>query len=151
MNKINQLHKEDAIYIVGLFDGEGSINLSKLSRLQEHGKTPTYLLRARVRMTDEAIVRWLLATIGGRFYSYQASKGNRKPCFEWNVAGRNVMDFLSQIFPYLRVKRLQAEVAFAYGSTLNKIEGWKLKLSDEAVLAREQLRGKMLVLNKRGI
>lgn len=152
MNQVNQLSRDDAIYIAGLFDGEGCITLSKASRLREKRKTPTYVLRARIRMTDGALVKWLHAVIGGRYYAQRKPSQNperRKPYYEWGVAGKNAVKFLQQVFPYLRVKRLQAEVAFRYGQT--RMKGYHKKLSFEVINAREGLRDIMLELNKRGI
>lgn len=149
------LIKEDAIYIAGLFDGEGSIGLNSLDRKSrlEAGKTPTCTLRVRIRMTDENIVRWLYMTIGGRFYAKKLTKlyieKKWKPYFEWGVVGEEAVMFLNQIYPYLKVKRLQAEVAFKYGETLYKL-GYKKKMSEDVILKRNDLRGQMLILNKRG-
>jgi len=156
MNKINRIAIEHAIYIAGLFDGEGCITLSKNSRLQEKCKTPTYTLRARVRMTDENTIRWLHSVIGGKFYSARNPPGrlitspNSKPYFEWGVAGVNAVDFLKQIHPYLRLKKPQAEVAFKFGKTIFSNQGQK-KIPDDIVLQRNNLRCDMVLLNHRGL
>jgi len=150
--KINQLSLQDAIYIAGLFDGEGCIMLLKQSRLKEQCKTPTYILRVVVKMSNEDIIKWLHATIGGRFYSCVWPKAPQyKSYYQWGIAGKNAITFLRQIYPYLRVKRLQAEVAFKYGKTYRKKETWQLKLSDKVITEREHLRSKMLLLNQRGV
>lgn len=153
MNKINQLELQDAIYIAGLFDGEGSVNLSKSGTVKKRWKTKTYTLRARIRMTDEFVVRWIHATVGGRFYTVKnparlKQYPHGKLCYEWNVAGVNAVNFLRQIYPYLKVKRLQADVAFKYGRTLYKrVGGIRERLSDEIISKREVLRSEMLLLN----
>ena len=152
MNKINIIKKEDAIYIAGLFDGEGCISLSKSTYLRSRCKTSTYILRARIRMTDIEIVKWLHKTIGGRFYGLRKVKiTHHKPYAEWGVAGKNTVEFLSQIYPYLKVKKLQTQVAFEYGKTLKVGTLHRQQLSSNIVLIREELRNKMLKLNKRGI
>lgn len=155
MNEINNF-SEHAQYIAGLFDGEGCITLTKLSRLQERCKTPTYALRCRIRMTDGNVIRWLHSVIGGRYYGQRVNKMlNRKPYYEWGVAGRQGIRFLEQIYPYLRVKRLQAEIAFEYGKTLlisNKgMVNEKRKLSPILIEHRNTLRDKMLQANTRGV
>ncbi len=155
MNKINQLSTEDAIYIAGLFDGEGCITLSKVSRIKERHKTPTFTLRARIRMTDKNIVNWLHTTIGGNYYDARNSIGrklkcpNSKPYYEWGVACRNAIDFLIQIYPYLKVKRLQTEIAFKFGETFEYKRG--NQLSNDIVLKRNELRSEILILNHRGL
>lgn len=157
MNKINRISTEHAIYIAGLFDGEGCITLSKSSRLKELTKTPTYVLRARVRMTDENTIRWLHSVIGGRFYSAKNPPGrvskspNSKPYFEWSVAGINAVEFLKQISPYLRLKKPQAELAFTFGKTISKVGGVVSHLSSEVVIERNRLRDAMVQLNHRGL
>lgn len=152
---INHIKIEDAIYIAGLFDGEGSIGLNLLDRKSklEQGKTSTCTLRVRVRMTDGNIIKWLYATIGGRYYEHKPTKlyleKGWKPYFEWGVVGEEAVAFLHIVYPHLRVKRLQAEIAFKYGETISTI-GYKKRMSADIVLMRNDLRQQMLVLNKRG-
>lgn len=151
--EINKLSYEDSCYVAGLFDGEGTITLTKVSRTSkgELGKSPSFVLRARIRMTDKNIIDWLRITIGGRYYFYTASKKpNQKPCHEWNVAGINAMSFLRDIYPYLKVKRLQADVAFRFGETI-VTKGYHIRLSPEIMDRRQGLRAEMNILNKRGL
>jgi len=154
MKEINEISTNDAIYIAGLFDGEGCISLTKCSRIKERYKTPTFTLRARIRMTDSNIINWLYITIGGNYYgernptSRRIKSPNGKPYFEWGVAGRNAIEFLKQIYPYLKVKHLQAEIAFKFGNTIKYCYG---KLPNDIVNQRAKLRSEMISLNHRGL
>lgn len=105
-------------------------------------------------MTDRDVINWLYITIGGRYYDARNSISRKlkcprsKPYYEWGVAGRNAIIFLKQIYPYLKVKRLQADIAFKFGDTIEYRYG---KLPEKIVLQRESFRSGMLLLNHRGI
>lgn len=156
MNEINNISIEDAIYIAGLFDGEGCISLSKNHTIKEKDgyRTPTFTLRAVIRMTNADIINWLYITVGGIIYNNCNSPARMKyspkckPYHQWGAAGRNAIYFLKQIYPYLKVKKLQAEIAFKFGNTLKYRYG---KLPNEIVLTREELRSEMTLLNHRGL
>jgi hypothetical protein len=100
-------------YIAGLFDGEGCITRANSYPIVQIG------------MTDRDVIEYL-ATLGGTIRVEQPP-GNRKPLYRWRVmAGREVAEFLAAIFPFLRVKRQQAEDAIA------EIQGKLLVLAGEA-------------------
>lgn len=87
-------------YLAGLFDGEGCI-----TRTNDHPIV-------QIGMTDEPVMRWV-AEIGGTLrVEDHPNRGNRKPLYRWRLlAGSDVREFLWALFPYLRVKRTQAEEA----------------------------------------
>lgn len=157
MNNVKKISRDNAIYIAGLFDGEGSIGLIKQSALRgDRRRNQTFCLKFRIRMTDESIIRWVHSIVGGRFYSARKnSTPNSRLYFEWCVVGRQGIEFLNQIYPFLKVKRLQAETAFEYGKTLflEKVglTNDQRTLSDDVVQLRSNLRNRMLSLNQRGV
>ena len=107
--------RETLAYIAGILDGEGCI-----TRANDHPIV-------QVGMTDEPVVRWL-AQIGGTLRVEDGpNRGNRKPLYRWRLlAASDVEGFLRAVFPWLRVKRQQAENAIV------EIEGLNISWLGEA-------------------
>jgi hypothetical protein len=139
-----ELSQEDAAYIAGFIDGEGCICLHA-NHTKHKTKTSTYVLRVRVTNTFPGIIEWINAVVGyGSFHKKKKYNGI-KQAWEWGVNGRRAIHFLRQIYPYLRVKRLQAEVAFEFAETLS-CPGQN-KLTTETIETRDKLRERMSSLN----
>lgn len=94
--------KEETAWLAGLFEGEGCFYLN---RIQKRGKRYKYLA-ASINMTDEDVVRKVLATYGkGTFRNKKQRKGH-KPSFEWRLHGQQlVREFFAQVAPYLCSRR----------------------------------------------
>ena len=143
---MNTLATADAAYIAGLFDGEGSIGFRR-----SHGTSKTHsktsYLRLRITNTHHEVLLWVAAVVGvGKVFTRPPSGKQRKPYHEWLLGRENVLKLLHQIFPYLRIKRLQAEIAFRFeASVANK--SYRARLSPEVVALREGFRCEMTVAN----
>ena len=141
--------KITAAYIAGIIDGEGTIGLYLGHRGEinsPHGRrTPTYSLRIRVRMCDKTIIDWLLSSIGGRYYSKEGNDRHRD-IHDWSIVGVDAIQFLKYIYPYLRVKKRQADVALEFGKTLHALNS-EGRISDEIIIKRVALREAMLSIN----
>lgn len=111
---MNQLTATDAAYIAGLFDGEGSIGFRRVH--SSDGHTPGCVLRIRITNTHSEVLRWVACVVGApnKVFKRKPGKAHYLPYYEWSVSSQNALSLLHQIYPYLRIKRLQAEVAFRY-------------------------------------
>lgn len=102
-------------YVAGFFDGEGSIGIYKA---YYRGKCVGYRLRTQLCQNrgEEAneLMEQLSATFGG-----SASTQQKK--LNWQLNAEKAADFLSQILPHLRMKKLQAEVAIAWQKSRPKV------------------------------
>ena len=99
----------DAAYIAGILDGEGSIMIPSRS---SGGAS----LRVSISNTDYGLMEWIRATaLGGKIYakSRTGSLGT-KPIYMVVWGGQRALDFLKQVVPYMRVKRMQAEAALLW-------------------------------------
>ncbi len=148
--KVNVLSLEDAAYIAGFFDGEGCVILHKM-HINDSVRTPNYGLRIYLSNTFPGIVEWIQMKVGyGHIYN-RKRPGNWKRVYEWCINGRRADDFLKQIYPFLKIKRLQVEVAFEYIETLY-LPGENRNILQEKVLnLRHELKKRLTMLNKRGI
>ena len=148
------MSKLTAAYVAGLVDGEGSLGIQKEDR--------KYQARIRVCMTDEFIIKWLYESFGGYFSTRTFNNDKWKTAYEWDIhSNRLVKPFLDKIYPYLRVKKKQAEVIKEFQRTFNnsfkKVKnkseyhnGHHLELKDETIKKRYNLYLQIKELNKKG-
>jgi hypothetical protein len=95
-------------YLGGFFDGEGSIGIFSSS------------LCARVTNTDLHVLEAFLAEWGGSIVPHTAAGPKRKECHQWKCYGQNAEDALTDLFPHLREKRMQAFMGIEYRRLLPK-------------------------------
>jgi len=108
------LERETAIYLAGLFDGEGCF---MISTTVFRGK-PTYNASVRLAMSDRPIMEWLAETLDrplrihglGRNASHNAREIYR--VVVQNVTG--IISLVEQLLPFLRVKKAAAQTLLAY-------------------------------------
>ncbi len=143
--KINELSETDAAYIAGFLDGEGSICLQS-NHTNDLNRSTSYHLRVTITNTFPGIIDWLAFTVGyGNVHARKIYPGANKQGWDWSINGRRAINLLKQLYPFLKVKRLQAEVAFKFAETLS-FPGQN-RLSAEVIDIRERLREKLSILN----
>ena len=111
-------------YIAGLFDGEGSITIT---RRYKDGKT-WYCLVTNLTNTYLPILETIRAMFDPRNQKLvrQSLKSNhayltaRMPCYSWQAASAVAEKFLHCIYPYLHIKKEQAELAFEFREHIAK-------------------------------
>lgn len=98
----------DAAWAAGIVDGEGCINMVRVSR------TMHWSLRLQIGNTDIRMIDKLVLLFGGNVHLYRRKKSKdgykRKPFWMWQVSGKEAARILNIILPYLIVKREQAEL-----------------------------------------
>jgi len=105
---------EELAYLAGVIDGEGSITINKGSR---------GLLRPRIDIcsTSKEFLEYLLSIMRkhgidtGYFMQERNVPKNHKRAYHliWDTQ-KNVVKILDKIFPYLYLKRRQAEIVIAF-------------------------------------
>lgn len=96
-------------YIAGIIDGEGCI---AITRSGTH-----YNIRVVIKTTSEPLAKWLIESTGlGQRIQYRKDKRKteRLPCFEWRVFSNQALSLLAAVYPYVVVKRQQAEIAMGH-------------------------------------
>ena len=99
---VQQLIKPGRGYLGGFFDGEGSIGIFNGS------------VCARVTNTDHTILAHLQDRWGGTIVLHTPASERKKLCEQWRCYGPTAATFLTDIFPFLREKRLQAFMALEF-------------------------------------
>jgi hypothetical protein len=135
---------EQLAYAAGLFDGEGTVQISRptAKRPREHR------LRIAVTMTHEPTVRWLADTFGGTARGVMApsvSGRGRRPRWEWAVQAVAAARFLAAVRPWLITKAEAADLALAFQHRLKPGQGTngRRQTAVSEVRAREALRRRL--------
>ena len=97
------LNDIEKAYIAGFIDGEGCISLAW--RLKKY-TTPII----QVANTNQDILVYLKTIFGGSLIDRQEKRINRKPSFAWVVCGQKAINVIRQIYPFLKLKKNQAEI-----------------------------------------
>lgn len=104
-------------YLAGLVDGEGYIGILRAKKgnkkvwMSQFEFTFTPVIK--VAMIEKELITWLYKTFGGTFETRKARKGARES-YCWMCRKAQVRTFLEIIYPYLRVKKDQAEIIFSF-------------------------------------
>jgi len=134
--------KETLIYIAGIIDGEGYIGIKKhLSTLRSGGKgrgiNPCYYERISVAGTNKDMIELLVKTFKvGKIYLHKPSKLSKRGYWSWDVTNRLAVSVIKQVFPYLLIKKPEAEVVMMLRESKKIRYG---TLPKEVVERREEL------------
>lgn len=95
--KVKILSREDAAYIAGLIDGEGTLSLSRRHRNENR----QFVIS--ISNTDTRLLSYVYRTVGaGRITRTRISKNTHTPSATYAIDNRQALDFLRQIAPFLR-------------------------------------------------
>lgn len=100
-------------YAAGIVDGEGCIAIS------ENAKRTQF--RIEVVNSDPRVCVWLKERYGGSVYQKKHYGGSRHIVYSWIVVSSTAGEFITAIYPYLVIKKEQADIALAYLKTKGKI------------------------------
>lgn len=98
--------------------------------------------------TNKDVLLYLQSHFGGDISPLSHKKDGWRQGWSWRLSWTKAVDFLDVIYPYLRIKAQQADVAFAWNATRLGRGG---KSSREHVEAMEFLIKELTFLNKKGI
>lgn len=109
---IGHLTETEKAYLAGLVDGEGSFSLRKYKL--KNGKS-NYSIRVQISNTDKRLADWIKERLPGHMYSYKPKPShtgnNRRTLWTWAMNGDvKPRIFLREIYPYLIIKKDQAEL-----------------------------------------
>lgn len=104
--KVKKLSREEAAYITGLIDGEGTISLARKHR-GEHRQ-----LVVSISSTEPSLLKYVRKAIGaGRITNKGAYQTNHTPSVTYVISNRQALAVLEQVKPYLKTyKAKRAEL-----------------------------------------
>jgi len=141
----------DWAYAAAMMDGEGSFSISHGTGKSKAGKPyPLFDMKVMISNTSVQLMDWLVEKFGGMYFitvSHISKKARAngqkvlKPCYRW-IANKYALQewFIRGIYPYMIIKKRQADVALEFLSLFGK------KVPEK----RQGLREMMLALNRVG-
>ena len=139
---MSQLVDVPAIYAAGLVDGEGCIRISK------YASGVTYKLCVFVKMVDKGAIDYLVTYFGGSIYFQNSTNSKHNSTYLWQLYSQKAGTFLTRIYPYLQVKRRQAELGIICAGTAEYSNSGYIP--EDVMDLRESCFQEMTKLNKRG-
>jgi hypothetical protein len=97
-----EISETDKSYAAGIFDGEGSVTIN-------WSKKRYHRIDVRVAMVDSEVIYWFGTVFGGHVDLTNKTKTGRQ-IYRWTLHCRRAANFLRIILPYLRLKKLRAEL-----------------------------------------
>ena len=107
---------EQAAYIAGLFDGEGSIYFAKRPEKKKKHKGPGYRtsisqrISMEITMTDQSVLKWVHEVLGVGTLNKKPRKGLRKDGtkflmqYKWRCTFRDAFYVCCVLWPYAHTK-----------------------------------------------
>ena len=115
------MKKDDLIYLAGIVDGEGCVSVSYGT------KAGHQRIRLTISNTDRNLIDWLTSRIGGCVSTYHNNnRGNRKVAYHWQVYSDRAFKLLTELLPYIKLKKRQAELCLQFHTDKSK-RAWVTK------------------------
>lgn len=102
----------DAAYIAGLFDGEGTVTCKSYKRIRhDRAKRPVhnvFFIRCEIALTTSDAVTWVHQTAGYGWYrekKYYNRPAHYKRQWRWACGYRNALKFAKEIVPHSKIKK----------------------------------------------
>ena len=140
---------EQAAYIAGLFDGEGSIYFAKRPEKKKKHKGKGYRvsisqrISMEVTMTDQSVIRWIHEVLGCGTVVKKPRKGFRKDGtkylmqYKWRCTFRDAFYVCCLLWPHAHTKlpKIQQILDHYSGKLMNdkvvSLEDYKIKMALE--------------------
>jgi hypothetical protein len=131
--------KNDWAYFAGLFDGEGSVTISQVTRLTDTvscraGQTLTNM-SLRIANNNPVPLKELEDRFGGRVRQHSLNRES----FVWICQGAKACEFARGILPYSRIKPEQLKIYLTFAALKRRRPQGSVKLTKEELRSREEL------------
>lgn len=116
------ISNETKAYVAGIVDGEGCIDIYKHKAAPRSVRKYRYTMRLTVGMGRPELPNLLHLLYGGTLTVCKPENSNRSAEWRWRVSSNKAVSVLNDIFPYLRLKKKQATLAFSLQALQS---GWR--------------------------
>jgi hypothetical protein len=132
-------------YAAGIFDGEGHVGIV----VTKNGRGEVYhRLMLNVTNTNAEIIQWLFDRWDGCIHSPRYfAKEEWREANRWTVSDKRAMKFLTDVLPFLIIKKEQAEIGISFQQTKGR-GGFGTPAPD--LTSREAMRKQISSLNQGG-
>lgn len=147
-------------YLAGIVDGEGCLTIYKVAPAKYNRfQNPQYRASLKIANTNIKLVEWLDNEFSNFNSGYKQQKRSifkknsthERWIYEWEVQNFRLVDVLTQIRPYLVLKKRQCEVLLAFRETYGgQTFGAHKPLCSKIIAQREIFLQEIRVLNAKG-
>jgi hypothetical protein len=135
------IREKDLIYAAGFFDGEGTVKIEKGDRRTK--KPYGFRLHIQVSNTHKGVIDWFKETFGAGYVYVRGNKTDGgRDYYDWGLYGHKAQRFLKLLYPYLKVKREDAEIGILFQESINKY-GHKKEVPAYELEYRQKLRERL--------
>lgn len=138
---IRELKIEEKAYLAGIIDGEGCITISKATS----GKYVSFRPLVEITNTNFEALKQIGQILGVKctFFELKGKNGRKDYHRVVLYKTKQILSLLSQIIPYLLIKKRQAELVANF--CIRRLDLQKFSSTDEDII------GEIRKLNKKGI
>ena len=138
--------RNDLAYIAGFIDGEGCFTIGFYNASKGRGRYHKAVLLIAQKSKD--ILVWIQATLGIGNSSIYLRKTTG--VYYLRYQGKHVETIAKLLYPYFRVKKLQAETVIKFSKLKKKLNGcYYEKITPKDIVKRDALMFEMRNLNAR--
>ncbi len=140
-------------YLAGFVDADGSISI------KSEGKKRPYVGCIQVYNCNKEVIEMFFEEFGGGKFRYKKTgknwNKNWRPCWEWQLRHQKAARAIEKIFPYLVIKKRQAELVLGLCKTKAENKGpisrWQPERWKKLLLKYDGLKTECKSLNVRGV
>ena len=125
------MKKIDIAYLAGVMDSDGYFTIKKSTyniRRFKDSKNPQYSEKCGIKQVQPQAVKFIYENFGGYYRIEKPSSKNGKPLNSISLTNRKAHIFIKTIYPYLRIKKSQAQILLKLRQSLNKGKTEKTRL-----------------------
>jgi len=137
--KINRLTPEQAAYLAGLIDGEGTITLTRMHRHENRR------LVMSISNNDVSLLQFVKTTVGAGKITTKKAYSKRHACsFAYQISNRQALDLVRQVVSYLKTYRAErAKLALSHYLRLTPRNG---RYSPDVAASRREFELRLLAI-----
>jgi len=138
-------------YMAGFVDADGSISVKSM------GKTRPYVPYLAVCNCNFEVIKLFAEHFGNgktrrREWRTKNERQNWRPCYEFCLTARSAAQAIRVLYPYLRIKKRQGQLAIRLSNLRMKYQHtrWKPETRIKCNQVYQKIKDKCKALNKRG-
>lgn len=117
---MKNMTEAELAYLAGIIDGEGNIAIHTRAAGSQGSVAQEYKNVMKVANTDLRLLEWIKEKTGAGSIYADRRRGNRRQCYQWFCPSVQAAKILRLVYPYLVIKKEQAELVFAFRETYDK-------------------------------
>jgi len=140
------------VWLACAVDGEGNMTLSATMRSDIGRRHPAYKPRVIISNSSQAFVDFAKSLVGcGYMIVHKDSRPTRKDVYDFSCPQGKLLDFLTNIRPYLLIKRKQCDLLMEALQILQDNRHYRSGLTLEKNFERlQKIKEELHIANKKG-